>query len=65
LLTLMPTPAAGTNGFVSTLASTFAASIFAGCAVDPNYKRPPIDAPEVTRGQIGPAEAASLVDRQT
>jgi multidrug efflux system outer membrane protein len=33
-----------------------------GCAVGPNYKRPPIDAPEVTRGQIGPAEAASLAD---
>jgi multidrug efflux system outer membrane protein len=34
----------------------------AGCAVGPNYQRPLIDAPEVTRGQIGPAEAASLAD---
>ena len=33
-----------------------------GCAVGPNYKRPPITAPEQTRGQIGPVEAASIAD---
>jgi ribosome-dependent ATPase len=36
--------------------------MMAGCAVGPNYRRPSVDAPEVTRGQIGPAEAASLAD---
>jgi len=44
------------------IASAVATLILAGCAVGPNYKRPPIDAPEETRGQIGPAEAASLAD---
>ena len=36
--------------------------IGAGCAVGPNYQRPPITAPNETRGQSGPAEAASLAD---
>jgi hypothetical protein len=44
------------------VASVPATVMRAGCAVGPNYKRPSIDAPEVTRGQIGPAEAASLAD---
>lgn len=35
----------------------------AGCAVGPNYKRPPIAAPAETRGESGPAQAASLADR--
>ena len=34
----------------------------AGCAVGPNYKRPPVTAPEQVRGQVGAAEAASLAD---
>ena len=34
-----------------------------GCAVGPNYKRPPIAAPEQTRGETGPAQAASLADQ--
>ncbi len=34
-----------------------------GCAVGPNYKRPPIAAPEQVRGETGPAQAASLADR--
>lgn len=34
----------------------------AGCAVGPNYKRPPIAAPEAVRGAAGPAETASLAD---
>ena len=37
--------------------------LLTGCAVGPNYKRPAITAPEATRGQTGPAEAASLADR--
>src|SRR4029077_13218690 len=40
-----------------------AASLAAGCAVGPNYKRPPVGVPGETRGQIGPAEAASLADQ--
>jgi len=36
--------------------------LVAGCAVGPNYRRPEIDAPSVTRGQIEPAEAESLAD---
>ena len=35
-------------------------AVLCGCAVGPNYKRPPITAPERTRGQIGPVEAASI-----
>ncbi len=34
-----------------------------GCAVGPNYKRPPMAAPEQARGETGPAQAASLADR--
>jgi multidrug efflux system outer membrane protein len=44
------------------LAATLGAALLAGCAVGPNYKRPVVDAPAVTRGQIGPAEAESLAD---
>lgn len=39
-----------------------ATAILAGCAVGPNYKRPTIVPPAVTRGQIEPAKAASLAD---
>ncbi|HEV7731186.1 MAG TPA: efflux transporter outer membrane subunit [Candidatus Binatia bacterium] len=38
------------------------AVLVVGCAVGPNYKRPAVDAPEVTRGQLTPVEAASLAD---
>lgn len=34
----------------------------AGCALGPNYERPPVAAPESTREQVGPTEAASLAD---
>jgi multidrug efflux system outer membrane protein len=34
----------------------------AGCAVGPNYRRPMMDAPAVTRGQVRPVEAESLAD---
>ncbi len=37
--------------------------LLSGCAVGPNYKRPPIVAPEQVRGETGPAQAASLADR--
>jgi multidrug efflux system outer membrane protein len=37
--------------------------LLSGCAVGPNYRRPPIAAPEAVRGAAGPAEAASLADR--
>jgi multidrug efflux system outer membrane protein len=38
------------------------ASLLAGCAVGPDYKRPPTTPPEVFRGQTDPADAASLAD---
>ena len=44
------------------LASALAAGILAGCALGPNYRRPVIDSPDVTRGQVEPVEAASLAD---
>jgi outer membrane protein, multidrug efflux system len=37
--------------------------LLSGCAVGPNYNRPPIAAPEQVRGETGPAQAASLADR--
>ena len=40
-----------------------ASSLAAGCALGPSYKRPPVTAPAQTRGQVGPAEAASLADQ--
>lgn len=40
-----------------------ALALLAGCTVGPNYQRPPVTAPEEIRGQVGPAEAASLADR--
>ena len=43
-------------------AAALAAGLLAGCAVGPNYRRPLVDAPAETRGQIGPAEADSLAD---
>jgi multidrug efflux system outer membrane protein len=36
--------------------------LLAGCAVGPNYTRPPVTTPEQIRGQTGPSEAASLAD---
>jgi multidrug efflux system outer membrane protein len=37
-------------------------SVLAGCALGPNYRRPPVAPPETTRGQRGPADSASLAD---
>lgn len=37
--------------------------LFAGCTVGPEYKRPPVSAPEQVRGETGPAEAASFADQ--
>ncbi len=45
------------------LVPALAALALAGCVVGPNYRRPPIAAPAATRGQVGPAEAASLADQ--
>ena len=36
--------------------------LLAACAVGPRYRRPAVAAPEVTRGQHGPPDAASLAD---
>jgi outer membrane protein, multidrug efflux system len=51
------------GALVALLASLFAA----GCTVGPNYKRPPVDAPETFRGQTAPpppAEPVSLGDEK-
>jgi len=40
-----------------------ASSVLAACAVGPNYRRPAVSVPEEIRGQIEPAEAASLADQ--
>jgi multidrug efflux system outer membrane protein len=34
-----------------------------GCVVGPQYKRPALTVPDQTRGQVSPAEAASLADQ--
>jgi multidrug efflux system outer membrane protein len=47
----------------SVAAVLLASSLAAGCAVGPGYKRPAVTVPEATRGQVGPAEAASLADQ--
>ena len=39
------------------------AGLLAGCAVGPDYTRPPTTPPEAFRGQTDPAEAASLADQ--
>ena len=38
-------------------------AFLAGCTVGPDYKKPPVTAPEQIHGQAEPAEAASLADR--
>src|SRR5512143_1662269 len=45
------------------LAALAVPSFLAGCAVGPNYRRPPVPVPENTRGAVGPAQAASLADQ--
>lgn len=47
---------------IAVLASS-AALALAGCTVGPRYQRPPIEAPARTRGEAGPATAASLADQ--
>src|SRR5262249_12505880 len=47
---------------IAALLLLLAGSLAAGCAVGPSYKRPAITVPDMTRGQVGPAEAASLAD---
>jgi multidrug efflux system outer membrane protein len=45
------------------LRAVFAAlPLFAACALGPEYSRPTVDTPEVTRGQQGPLDHASLAD---
>jgi multidrug efflux system outer membrane protein len=38
------------------------AGLAAGCAIGPDYKRPPVTPPETFRGQMTPGETASLAD---
>lgn len=44
------------------LAAAACLAIAGGCAIGPNYVRPEVSAPGEYRGQVGPAEAASLAD---
>jgi multidrug efflux system outer membrane protein len=44
------------------LIAVASAGLLAGCAVGPNYQRPPTTPPEVFRGHTDPADAASLAD---
>src|SRR5262245_4502778 len=39
-----------------------AATLLVACAVGPDYKRPPVAAPDAFRGQLSAAEATSLAD---
>ena len=43
-------------------AAVVALALLAGCAVGPNYERPPVASQPEYRGLVGPAEAASLAD---
>jgi len=45
------------------LMTLLTAAALAGCAIGPNYQRPPLNPPETHRGQTGPSEAASLADQ--
>ena len=46
------------------VASALALAVLTGCAVGPNYKQPPVTAPDVYRDVQGPpAPAASLADQ--
>src|SRR5262249_14008774 len=51
------------RGMRKLLVAVLLPSLAAGCAVGPNYKRPDLSVPEKARGQVGPAEAASLADQ--
>lgn len=44
------------------LVSSVVVGVFAGCAVGPDYRRPPVTAPAAFRGEVTPPEAASLAD---
>ncbi len=44
------------------VAAILLASSGTGCAIGPNYHRPEVSAPGEYRGQVGPAEAASIAD---
>jgi len=44
------------------LAGLLGLAVASGCAVGPNYVRPPTGAPEDYRGHVGPVEAASIAD---
>ena len=43
-------------------AAVVALALLAGCAIGPNYERPPVASQPEYRGLVGPAEAASLAD---
>jgi outer membrane protein, multidrug efflux system len=43
-------------------AALLAAFLLSGCAIGPNYERPPLASPETFRGEAPPPSAASLAD---
>ncbi|MCC6640183.1 MAG: efflux transporter outer membrane subunit [Deltaproteobacteria bacterium] len=44
------------------VAATLVLALGGGCALGPDYARPPVDAPAEFRGQVGTPEATSLAD---
>jgi outer membrane protein, multidrug efflux system len=44
-------------------AVSLALGLLAGCAVGPDYRRPAVATPQRFRGEVSPAQAASLADR--
>ena len=54
----MSIPWARRRGCACALSLLCGAGLFAGCAVGPNYKRPPIDSPSAFRGDEKPANSS-------
>src|SRR5206468_1146432 len=48
---------------LTALTLALASALLAGCAVGPNYKRPPVTAPEQIRGNEGATAAGSVADQ--
>jgi len=52
----------GRRGRGTRLSVAVVMPLLAACAVGPRYRRPAVATPETTRGQLGPADPASLAD---
>lgn len=51
------------KGFLRPAAALLVLGCLSGCVLGPNYRPPPVGAPDAVRGAVAPAEAASLADR--